>query len=245
MRRTMWIAVVLVLGLIAPLQAAVIVPGNANIWGAGHTSVPDDGSSLPPSITFALGSVSSVSFSSVTGAVNFGTQPMSIAPDGTSIPGWPGVNINGYAGGGISGIQFDGRQFFLMGVFLGPPEPSGVGPAKLVYTDLSALGLTFSPLLAQVFFIGDGLGTGSVQQTFNAPTGATRLFLGFADGVPEFGSPSEPVSPGAYGDNSGFLNVYYDLSVVPTEVHHTPEPSSLILMGLGVAALMLLRRRRA
>jgi hypothetical protein len=241
----MWIAMVLVLGLFAPLQASVIVPGTANIWGAGHSSVPDGGSSLPPSITFALGGVSSVSFSSVTGTVNFGTQPMSIAPDGTSIPGWPGVNINGYAGGGISGIQFDGRQFFLMGVFLGPPEPSGDGPAKLVYSTASANGLVFSPLLAQVFFIGDGRGNGSLQQTFSVPAGATRLFFGFADGVPEFGSPEAPVNPGAYGDNTGSLSVNYSLNEVNRPLVHNPEPSTIVLMGLGIAALTLLRRHRA
>ncbi len=42
-----------------------------------------------------------------------------------------------------------------------------------------------SPFLKQVFFIGDGLtgnGTGAAQQ-FIVPAGATRLFLGPADGT--------------------------------------------------------------
>jgi hypothetical protein len=50
--------------------------------------------------------------------------------------------------------------------------------------------------------------------------------------------------PGTYGDNSGSLNVYYNLNQSLVFVD-TPEPSSIILMGLGIAALTLLRRRRA
>jgi len=246
MRKEMWIAVViLALGAIAPLQAdVVVVPGTAMIWGAGHSSVPDSGATLPPFFSFTSGDVSSVSFSNITGAVNFGSQPLVFGPDGVSFSNWPGTNINGYAG--ISGIQFTGRQMFLVGAFVGPEETSGSGPVKLVYSPASANGLVFSPLLAQVFFIGDGRGNGSLQQTFNVPTGATRLFFGFADGVPEFGSPETPVGPGAYGDNTGSLNVNYSLN----EVNHplvvsAPEPSSLIMLGLVIAALTLPLRRRA
>lgn len=249
MKRAMWIGlVVFALGVLAPLQAGEIVPGTAMIWGAGHSSVPDSGATLPPFISFTSGSVSSVSFLSIIGTVQFGgaTGPTN-GPDGLSMPGWSGTNINGY--GGISGIRFDGRQMFLVGVFLGPVETTGSGPAKLVYGSgpglVSPDNATFNPLLAQVFFIGDGRGTGSVQQTFNVPTGASRLFFGFGDGVPEFGSPSGPVNPGAYGDNIGSLNVTTSLNEVNVPLVANPEPSSIVLMGLGVAALALLRRRRA
>jgi hypothetical protein len=125
---------------------------------------------------------------------------------------------------------------FLIGVFLDGTEPTGAGPATLAYTDTSAAGLSFSPLLKQLFFIGDGLGTGSAQQRFMVPTGATRMFLGFADGTPFFGSPSTVVAPFAYGDNTGSLTVNYTL---------VPEPGSALLAGLGMAALALFRRRRA
>jgi hypothetical protein len=253
-RKEMWFGVVvLILGVIAPLQAGEIVPGTAMIWGAGHTSVPDSGATLPPFISFTPGGVLSISFPSITGTVQFGgvTGPTN-GPDGLSMAGWTGTNINGYSG--ISGIRFDGRQMFLMGVFLGPDETNGTGPAKLVYGSdpglVSPDNATYNPFLAQVFFIGDGQGSAG-QQTFNVPIGASRLFFGFGDGVPEFGAPSGPVNPGAYGDNLGSLNVTYSLNGVnlPNEVNlplvANPEPSSIVLMGLGVAALALLRRRRA
>jgi hypothetical protein len=41
--------------------------------------------------------------------------------------------------------------------------------------------LTYSPLLQQVFFIGDGQTIGTIPQTFIAPAGATRLFVGTMD----------------------------------------------------------------
>ena len=244
----MWVGVVvIVLGLIAPLQAGVVgtvaVAGTSNIWGAGLGSAPT-GSILPPSISFDPGSVSSISFSS-TGTVTFGTGYAMNMADGQSA-GFTGTNIDGYAGGGISGIRFDGRQLFLVGVFLGNGPASGTSaPPKLAYDDGSALGLLFSPELAQVFFIGDGLGAGSAQQTFIVPTGASRMFWGFADGAPQFGSPSASISPNGYADNRGSLDVTYNLNGTnwPPMVSN-PEPSSIILMGLGIAALTLLRRRR-
>jgi hypothetical protein len=246
-KREMWIGLLaLVLGVIAPLQAGVIVPGTAIIWGAGHSSTPDPGATRPPYISFAPGSVLSISFPDITGTVQFWGVTGPNGPEGLSMDGWTGTNINGYSG--ISGIRFDGRQMFLVGVFLGPDETNGTGPAKLAYG--SGPGLVspdiaiFNPLLAQVFFIGDGQGSAG-QQTFNVPTGASRLFFGFGDGVPEFGAPSAPVNPGAYGDNLGSLNVTYSLNEVNLPHVNNPEPSSIVLMGLGVAALALLRRRRA
>jgi hypothetical protein len=249
-RKELWIAVViLALGAIAPLQAdVVVVPGTAVIWGAGLGSAPaGSGAILPPSISFGLNDASSISFSSITGTVGFGTGYAMNTADGQS-SGFSGTNIDGYAGGGISGIQFNGRQFFLLGVFLGPNAATGAAPAKLVYDSASSNNSVFSPLLAQVFFIGDGQGSAG-QQTFNVPTGATRLFWGFADGAPGFGSPSQPALPNGYADNTGSLSVNYSLNDGKinnaAEVLSTPEPSSIVLMGLGIAALTLLRRRRA
>jgi hypothetical protein len=80
-------------------------------------------------------------------------------------------------------------------VFLTGAEPASPAPTPLNLTDFSFTRL--APQIAQQFFIGDGLtGTGSGSpQHFVVPPGATRLFLGFADG---FGD-----CVGWYGDNSG------------------------------------------
>jgi PEP-CTERM motif len=229
-RRELFIGLVaLALGLIAPLQAGVVnVPGSAIVWAAGNsTSAPDPQATAPPSISFALNTVTSISFSGSNGSVQYAGGA---TPNGAEGQGG-GTNLNGY--GGISGIQFAGHQFFLVGVFLGPGAATGPAPATLAYTDTLANSSVFNPLLAQAFFIGDGQGSAGLQ-SFNVPTGATRLFWGFGDGVGG--------TPGTYGDNSGSLNIYYDLN---QSLVDAPEPSSIVLMGLGIAALTLLRRRRA
>ena len=143
-----------------------------------------------------------LTFNSVTGAVACG--PVSVGCPTTGADGgnfgFAGTDISS-PGSGLSAVQFTGRQMFLMGVFLTAATPSGAGPAAIVHSAASVLETDFFPLIGQTFFVGDGLGT-TGQQNFYVPAGATRLFLGFADGVPGFVG-----SPGAYGDNSGSLTV--------------------------------------
>ena len=91
--------------------------------------------------------------------------------------------------------------------------------------------LNLSPLLDQLFFIGDGLtgtGTGTVQQ-FVAPAGATDLYLAVSDSV------------GASVGNSGSITV----SETGTSIV-TPEPASIVLLvsSLGGCLIVTLRRRR-
>ena len=142
-----------------------------------------------------------------------------------------GTDIRSYDG--ISGIVHDTRAMFLVGVFCSSEEALDPSPPRQLMNEEAATGLEFSPLLNQTFFIGDGLtGHGSGQtQTFIAPDGATRLFLGFADAY-AFGYPVS--DPGWYSDNGGQLQV---------ELTWVPEPStSLVLVVAGWG--MLLRRRR-
>jgi hypothetical protein len=95
------------------------------------------------------------------------------------------------------------------------------------------LGATgFTPLLNQIFFIGDGLaGDGLTSQTFLAPTGSTRLFLAVAD---SFGSST---------GNLGSLAVTFDATGGPGG--GVPEPASWALMiaGFGLAGGALRHRR--
>jgi uncharacterized repeat protein (TIGR01451 family) len=87
---------------------------------------------------------------------------------------------------GISGLlDFTPRGGYLVGVFLDDTEPADPPPPSLDFTrsyDFSNL----SPLLRQVFFIGDGRDASGEQQRFHVPAGATRLFLGQVDGQGEF-----------------------------------------------------------
>jgi hypothetical protein len=155
--------------------------------------------------------------------VNFGGPDGAAAyPDETTFGVGPANGIGTYKGPADA----------LIGVFLNDDLSSGTGgPASLDFTDPLVLGAAgFTPLLNQIFFIGDGLtGTGIGDlQTFLAPTGSTRLFLAVAD---SFGS-----SVG----NFGALDVTY--TATPGGV---PEPASWALMigGFGLAGAALRRWR--
>jgi hypothetical protein len=70
----------------------------------------------------------------------------------------------------------------LVGVFLSATAPSGPASAAIDASGSNDF-TTFSPMLQQVFFIGDDLtGTGSgMVQRFVVPAAATRLFLASSD----------------------------------------------------------------
>lgn len=155
-----------------------------------------------PAITF-----SAVGGFSFTGGAPFAT------PDGGFL-----FNMGSAAGiAGPTGVNVSG----LLGVFLPDVVNSGSPPASR--ND----GLSFAsiaPALYQIFWIGDGLtgtGTGAVQQ-FIAPAGATRLFLGSADGSGWF-------------NNTGTASVTITYTPVP-------EPASGGMMLAGLAALRLRRK---
>jgi hypothetical protein len=83
---------------------------------------------------------------------------------------------------------------FLVGVFLTDSPPSKPAPPRLDFTtrefDLLA------PRIGQTFLIGDGKG-----HKYRVPSGATRLFVGFADAFGYQGAP------GWYENNAGNLTV--------------------------------------
>jgi len=117
----------------------------------------------------------------------------------------------------------------LLGVFLDNSVPGGTAPPQ---RDDGVSFLSLSPLLRQIFWIGDGLtGTGSgTVQTFFAPAGATRLYLGPSDGFGWF-------------NNSGGATVTINYSPLIAEV---PEPAAWAMMILGFGAIgMAMRARRS
>jgi hypothetical protein len=213
----------------------VIPPANL-AWPGGmlrHASpTPEEIlETLPPLIPVAPGdviralnpAVGGISFFNGFGAPLFG-------PDG----GAGGqTNLSGF--GGISGFLSDG-QGPLTGVFLDNNVPNGSTPARLDFT-ASGIGtdfLSLTPALGEVFFIGDGLTSTSIFQQFIAPAGATRLALGIPDGFGFVGVP------GAYDDNDGAYRIRIGINEIPT----IPEPTTIALLGLGLAGIGYRRRRK-
>jgi hypothetical protein len=187
---------------LAPLAALVVhcasgqsgipvdVPATANIFAAGQTSAFSG--TLPPAITFTAGSVVSITIAAGGKVTLGGGEPYS-APPGIPFPG--GTDLTSIDG--ISGIIATDRGFFLTGVFLDDSTPSGDGPQILNFTGAEGF-QSLSPELCQTFFIGNGYSPGNIQKVFYVPAGATRLFLGIADGCVLAGS-----APGCYTDNKG------------------------------------------
>ena len=183
------------------------VDGRSNIFGAGQSTPPGvDPGFLPQSIPIPVGT-RYIEFLSVAGSVSLDTldpytRPFFYADGGDYAPvGKPALtNIN--SEGGISGIRYH-RNTFLAGVFLGSDPPTINAPGILDFS-YNADFLSLNPLLQQTFFIGDGrtaTGDGYLQKFF-VPLGATRLFLGLADGYdPSTQTVSGP--PRYYGDNGG------------------------------------------
>ena len=188
----------------------------------------------PPFIPVSGGDVIRVA-DPAEGGVNFfnGFGSPFFGPGGNGVGG-----SNLFSLGGISG--YIGPEGPLAGVFLDDSIPnSGPAPATLDFSP-SGLGLDFpslSPVLGQVFYIGDGVTGGNDFQEFTSPSNATRLFLGIPDGF-NFDGP-----PGAYDDNDGAYQVRVGVNEMPGVI---PEPltSTLGLMGIGALAWSLRRGRR-
>jgi hypothetical protein len=109
--------------------------------------------------------------------------------------------------GGVSG--YFGPAGALVGIFLNDTNPALAlrAPTMDFSTPLSREFITLRPGLRQVFFIGNGVTSSGSLQRFVPPAGATRLFVGIADGGGFVGAP------GFYEDNNGSYRI--DLSISP------------------------------
>ncbi len=214
-----------------------------SIYGASNSGY---GATDPVSVMLNSGATS-LSFSSVTGSIttNCASSEGCISlNNGGNYNNPDGVGAEGgsYNSGtlSLSGITLPNAGA-LVGVFLSG-SPTGLSPTALDFTTGAGTSFTsLSPLIDQVFFIGDGLtgnGTGSTQ-TFYVPTGATTLDLGIADACGYNGGPS------CYGDNLGSYGVTVNQQGGSVPV---PEPASVVTLAVGMLGLLgvsRLRRTRA
>jgi hypothetical protein len=208
-------------------SAAITVDANRDLWLAGMPDgtwairnidkAPDQSPVQVTGLTIYGGE--SLSFS-VTGATRHAPGITSYGPDGNVGSMAQHELSYGYnvSENGMSNISapFDS----LIGVFLDSSQPSSyAAPNPLSYNMNDT---SFSPLLRQVFFIGDGKTGSGITQTFIVPAGATRLYLGTMDTY-------------EWINNNGQLQVDVTSSV--------PIPGAILLFAPGLAGLIALKRR--
>lgn len=179
-------------------ETTVSVDGKANIFGAGKPSPPAPGGGggglLPPAVELPSDAGVVVTFTCTAGLTNCCEGEPDTPARGDLVGP---TDVSSYQG--ISGLTHDSNGMFLTGVFTGPDEPQDPAPEPLDFTEDCASSCAFeslAPELGQTFFIGSG-----GPAMYIAPTGATRLFLGFVDGYLYRGQP------GWYDNNRGQLSV--------------------------------------
>jgi hypothetical protein len=166
------------------------VPGLACPWLAGMpigSSVPATGGNPTP----AYAGINSPPSFSVTGGVpiRFAAaggsttwNPTSSSDSGTA--GTEGDTAFIAAQAPVNGINTTYAPLNgMVGIFLddNAPNTTAMAPSLDFSTDAERNFSTLSPQLKQVFYIGNGLDDAGNLQTFVAPQGATRLFIGTMD----------------------------------------------------------------
>jgi len=182
------ILLILAVSLVSNSADSIIVPGSADPWLAGMTNgstdiyegyvdiAPTESPVLAPGVALLPGMVLTFTASGgVSRGPGFPLQP----PDGA-------LDVLGsHLAGPVNGIAtITVPMESLLGVFLGPDQPDlSATPTNLDFTTTtSRYALVIQPGLKQPFFIGDGLSTNGLAQSFIVPAGATRLFLAAMDG---------------------------------------------------------------
>lgn len=209
----------------------VTIPPASDPWETGTHLIRHPGptpeeiqETMPPIISVSAGDVIRVLDPAI-GGISFynGFGPPLIGPSGYGLSGSDLSSLDGISG-------YKGPQGALVGLFLDDSIPIGSAPLTLDFTP-TGLGIEFttlSPLLGQIFYMGDGVTDLGDFQTFIAPAGATRLALGIPDGFGFVGLP------GAYDDNDGNYRVAIGI---------IPEPATMLLLGFGLIGVAALKRK--
>lgn len=180
----------------------IIVDAKANIYGANQTKPPapsgGGGGILPPVIQLPRTEGQLLlRFPSITGQVKCTNAPFYNEADGGDF--CLEHTLLQFEPSGLSSVNYQ-KTMFLVGVFTTDAQTK-MTTAPLPTDFYSAnQQMDFMPQLYQVFFIGNGRNYQNQLQTFRVPVGATRFFLGFADG-------NDKGQVGFYDDNQGQLEV--------------------------------------
>jgi hypothetical protein len=194
----------------------------------GNASAATFGGTTPTAISVT--GQASVTFGPTTGTITLNNS------SGNQINDADGVKQSGTGGpasvtssatgvGNLSGVSTTAGSGYLTAVFINGTAGATAQPATIG----GVLTAPITPLLNQVFVIGDGLtgdGTGT-NITIPVPTNATALYLGISDACGYTGAPS------CYGDNAGTFTMTYVLN--PVVVNTTPVPPSIWLTLIGLA----------
>lgn len=217
----------------------LVIPSASDPWPGGMVRhggpTPEEiQESAPPGFSVAGGDIVRV-LDPAEGGISFfnGFGGSIFGPDGNGVPGSSSIS----SFGGISGYL--GTQGALVGVFLTDDIPAAGAPATLDFSN-GGLGVNFlslSPLLNQIFYIGNGVTSTNEFQTFVAPTGATRFFVGITDAFGFNGAP------GAFDDNDGNYRIRIGINEIP-DPGQIPEPITVLLFGIGLAGLAYWRREQ-
>jgi Flp pilus assembly protein TadG len=167
------------------------MPNGSTIAATGGNPTPADAPDNSP-IYFPASGGSTIRFTSTNG-----TTGWNAAGDGVSSANPDGDPTFIAAQAPANGINTTYAPLnAMMGIFLDDSTPSStpMAPSLDFSTPASRDFTTLSPQLKQVFFIGDGLTSTGQLQSFVAPTGATRLYIGTMD------------MDGWWWDNTGTLN---------------------------------------
>lgn len=218
----------------APLQ--VEVAGTTSIYQVfGLPGSTNDAST--DAVRIDLSGPTVVSFVSVTGGVNCCSDPFDLnTPDGKNFaPNYNGGNTTVDGIHNISGA-YGNTQLPLVAMFTTEQDPSTLAAPVAALPAWDAQNpQSLAPALYQVFYVGDGRAgyddAAGALLNFTAPTGATRLYLGFADAGAFSGTSAW------YADNRGAMQVSVMLQPVP-------EPAGWALGLAGLAVLAARRRRR-